>query len=369
MNIAIFECLPSGGAKRTVLEQVKGLKKRNNKVDLFRIPYGSKDPFNIEKYVDDIYEYQFRKTSVRSGIWNRLEEDFKNFVTLYFLNKKIANFINKSSYDVALIHSDILIQAPYILRFLRIPSIYHCHEPLRIVYEKELAFKEKVNFAKRFYELATRKLRKNIDRSNAQRADLTVTSSLYVKTLVKKYFGREAECCYAGVDTRLFKPLKVKKKNSVIVPGKSNIKGFSFALQIVKKIDLKFRPEISVIGDFALGKTRSDNEIARQYSEALATLCVAHNEPYGLVALESMACGTPVLAVDEGGYRETVVDGVTGYLLPRDSKIFAEKIEFLVKNPGIARRMGKAGREHVKKNFTWDKHVGCIEKILLREAK
>lgn len=49
---------------------------------------------------------------------------------------------------------------------------------------------------------------------------------------------------------------------------------------------------------------------------AIATICVSKNEDFGMVAIESMSCGVPVIAVDEGGYRETMVAGETGYLIP-----------------------------------------------------
>lgn len=48
---------------------------------------------------------------------------------------------------------------------------------------------------------------------------------------------------------------------------------------------------------------------------AIATVFIAQNEDFGMVALESMACGVPVIGVNEGGIKETVLDGVTGILI------------------------------------------------------
>jgi len=80
--------------------------------------------------------------------------------------------------------------------------------------------------------------------------------------------------------------------------------------------------------------------------------------------LESMACETPVLAVNEGGYKETVVDGKTGYLLPRKAEKFSDKLLFLYSNKNKRNKMGKDARAHVIKNFTWERHGRCMEKYL-----
>ena len=137
------------------------------------------------------------------------------------------------------------------------------------------------------------------------------------------------------------------------------------AKKSVELVDKGIRPKLVTLG---FGKedvyVKSDRQLAKIYSESFATVCPAREEPFGLVPLESMACETPVLAVDEGGYKETVVDGVTGFLLPRDPKAFAEKIKYLIKNPNVARKMGKAGRKHVKKTFRGENHARDVEKLL-----
>lgn len=64
-----------------------------------------------------------------------------------------------------------------------------------------------------------------------------------------------------------------------------------------------------------------NNELSRYVAGAIATIFIARNEDFGMVALESMACGVPVIGVDEGGIRETVVDGQTGVLLSPEATI------------------------------------------------
>lgn len=62
-----------------------------------------------------------------------------------------------------------------------------------------------------------------------------------------------------------------------------------------------------------------NNELPRYIARAIATIFIAKNEDFGMVALESMACGVPVIGVDEGGIKETVVDGKTGILIPSEA--------------------------------------------------
>ncbi len=61
----------------------------------------------------------------------------------------------------------------------------------------------------------------------------------------------------------------------------------------------------------------SSPELASLYRGALAVVSMAHGEPFGLTPIEAQSVGTPALFVDEGGFRETIVDGVSGRLLPR----------------------------------------------------
>jgi glycosyltransferase involved in cell wall biosynthesis len=89
-----------------------------------------------------------------------------------------------------------------------------------------------------------------------------------------------------------------------------------------------------------------------------------YRDPFPLVPLEMMAAGLPVIAFDYGGPREAIIDGQTGFLVEnmRPEKL-AEKIEFFLDNRSEIERMGRAAREHVEKNFTWEKHIEQLIEI------
>lgn len=86
-------------------------------------------------------------------------------------------------------------------------------------------------------------------------------------------------------------------------------------------------------------------------------------ELFGLVAAEAMACGTPVVCTGVGSLPEVVRDGETGIVVPpNDSRALADAIDRLLENPGLADRMGRAGRERVLSMFTWDRVAArCLD--------
>lgn len=89
-------------------------------------------------------------------------------------------------------------------------------------------------------------------------------------------------------------------------------------------------------------------------------------EPFGLVIIEAMACGRPVVASDAGGPREIVVDGVTGYLTPPgDPEAIAERVVNLLKDPKKRVRMGQAGRRRVEELFGIEVMARRIEEAYL----
>lgn len=90
---------------------------------------------------------------------------------------------------------------------------------------------------------------------------------------------------------------------------------------------------------------------------AAADVCVipSHYEPFGLVTVEAMACGTPVVGSDVGGLQYTVLPEQTGLLCPpKNEAAFAEAIDRILENPEWGRQLGEAGRKRVESKFSWD---------------
>lgn len=104
------------------------------------------------------------------------------------------------------------------------------------------------------------------------------------------------------------------------------------------------------------------------YSHATVFCCPSIYEPFGIINLEAMACGTPVVGSNVGGIPEVVVDGETGFIVdltlspepPHDpvdplgfSRALADAINRFAADPSLARTMGEAGRRRVVDCFSW----------------
>ncbi len=100
-------------------------------------------------------------------------------------------------------------------------------------------------------------------------------------------------------------------------------------------------------------------ELASWYAAAgIVAVPSAWPEPFGIVGLEAMAAGKPVVATDIGGVREWLVPQQTGIAVPpRDVEAFAAAIRLLLDDAPLRAAMGSAGRARVESSFTLDAHV------------
>lgn len=107
----------------------------------------------------------------------------------------------------------------------------------------------------------------------------------------------------------------------------------------------------------------SNRELCLVLARACAFLFMPIKEPFGIVVLEAMAAGLPIIAVDEGGYVEACKPDCSFLVRPYPSA-FAEKIRYLQQNPDVARRMGEAGRKAAPQ-YTWKRAADELEAIIL----
>ncbi|MBD5635819.1 MAG: glycosyltransferase, partial [Candidatus Eremiobacteraeota bacterium] len=84
-------------------------------------------------------------------------------------------------------------------------------------------------------------------------------------------------------------------------------------------------------------------------------VCTPWYEPFGIVPLEAMACGVPVIVSSVGGLVDTVVDGVTGYhVAPREPRQVARALHAL-RDARARRIMGRAGMDRVRSRYSWSR--------------
>jgi D-inositol-3-phosphate glycosyltransferase len=102
-----------------------------------------------------------------------------------------------------------------------------------------------------------------------------------------------------------------------------------------------------------LGK-RAQDTLPYYYSAAEVVVMPSHYESFGMVALESMACGTPVIASQVGGLAYLVQDGITGFTVPaEDDRILCERLTSLLGNESLRKQMGNSASEYARK-YDWE---------------
>ena len=115
-----------------------------------------------------------------------------------------------------------------------------------------------------------------------------------------------------------------------------------------------------------------DVDLPTYYAAADVCVVPSHYEPFGLVAIEAMASGTPVVASDVGGLQFTVVPEETGLLAPpKDDAAFAAAIDRILSDTAFRNRLGKAARQRVEDMFSWEgvaKQLGDLYSKLMTET-
>jgi len=215
-----------------------------------------------------------------------------------------------------------------------------------------------------------------------------IKSGIKEKVVKLLYYGNEQitkEICVE--DRAIFNKKYNIQKNDIIFGMTGRIddwKGHRYALKAL--VAIKHYPvKLFILGDYHLLKADSlkteleaiinNNQLQDQvvftghinnpyelikYFDIVLT--PSDYEPFGLVATEAMALGKPVIASDVGGFRESVLDGETGFRVPAKNDLaLAEKMEVLVRNTVLRDHMGIAGYERFKNNFSMDLFIKNIK--------
>ncbi|MFQ3274934.1 MAG: glycosyltransferase involved in cell wall biosynthesis [Candidatus Nanohaloarchaea archaeon] len=90
------------------------------------------------------------------------------------------------------------------------------------------------------------------------------------------------------------------------------------------------------------------------YANCYSVLFCAEKEDWGIIPVEAASYSKPIISVNEGGPKESVIDSETGFLVEADPEAFAEKMKYLAENPDEVEEMGKKARKHSEK-YSWDR--------------
>ncbi len=375
MNVAIYHNLPTGGAKRSLEEWLKWLK-IDNEIDIY-LPNSSKGFDENLETINNVFDFNF-KGNHKHGIINKII----SIIYLEFLCKKIANIINKKKYDLVFVLQCQITNSPAILRHLKFPTIYFCQEPVTRIQEPH--YSANSNFQRSNLLLSFLKtIFVGYDSYNASFSKKILCNSYYSKEAIYKAYNKNASLVYLGVDEIKFRFIKSIPKDLDYVLSVGHLtaaKGHDFIIKSLGLINSKIRPKLEIIysGEtpkykkylyvlakknnvrVKFSKSVSDEELIGKYNNSYLTLCAARLEPFGLTPLESMACGTLVLAVAEAGFRESIINESTGILCERDEKKFANKIEAILIGRVNYQSIVNHARRVIAKNWTWKlsaKHI------------
>jgi glycosyltransferase involved in cell wall biosynthesis len=393
MRIAVFHNLPSGGAKRAVLDQCRSLAARGHAVHAFVLETADEEFLPLGPHVAELSiepASEFRRSR---GIPSPLRGPVDLGRRAAWLSRtrraqeRIAERIDRGGFDVALVHPCQATQAPFVLAALRTPSIYYCQELWREAHEAPLVDPEDARRGngstspawwrrtalrpKQIY----RGLRTAAEERNMRAATRVLANSRFTRESILRAFGIDAAVSYLGVDTQRFRPLGLPRERSVLSVGRiSWRKGFRFLVRALGRVPAGERPRLVLIGDrrnaseeahlaelaarsgvdIELRVRVAEEALVEAYNRALAVVFAPHLEPFGYIPIEAMACGTPAVVVAEGGPRETVVDGVTGRVVDRDEDAFARAVTELVAAPALRNAMGAAGLADVAARWSLD---------------
>ena len=360
MKIAVYHGLPDGGAKRSI-DALCSLLGQRHLLTFYTTP-----PKTLK---------------------GRFLSDFDALFIQRHFQKRLASTIDKSHHDVCLVSHDSILQSPWLLRYLKTPTVFLCQEPTRAYYESFLRIDGRLPLPNRLYELVNRALRNKFESENARFATRIAANSIYSVESIFRSYGVISKNIYLGVSPDKFFPLDKKRENQVMIVGNDEPqKAIRFAIDVLAKIARSVRPKLLIVSprrynaaplqEYA--KTRQvkveivngceQNMVNEYYNQSLLTLAIAYLEPFGLSVIESLAATTPVVAVNEAGFRETMIKGA-GLLLERDVNLFALEVTKLLSDKVGLRNMGRIGRAHVRKSFPWQRSVAKLELLLTYAQK
>lgn len=223
------------------------------------------------------------------------------------------------------------------------PNLYYCHTPPRFfydLYESKVAGQPP---AKRPVYRLWVNLHRHYERKCVDRVGRLVANSENTRARIRRFYGREADVVHPFADCGRFrfescedfwlsvgrfypeKRLEVQMDLFRSLPGEKLIVIGGYAsgdrADRYRRSVEDLRPE-----NVEIRGTVSEAELLDLYARCKGHIATARDEDFGMTVVEAMAAGKPVVAVDEGGFRETVVDGVTGRLVPCTVQALAQAV-------------------------------------------
>ena len=281
---------------------------------------------------------------------------------------------NFEGYDIVIVSATGAYSPNLIVRKPSTIHICYCHTPPRFLYGYPTARNWQNNvFGKIAGNLVNHRMRE-IDFISAQRPDFFIANSNEVRRRIEKFYRREATVIYPPVNIQITDNRQqiTKKKNYYLAGGRlARPKHIELAIEVCNKLKLPLKifgrgfagyenelrlvsgPTVEFLGEV------DEDKLTKLYQEGKALLYPSEQEDFGIIPVEAMSFGLPVVGLSQGGVKETVVDSRTGILfeeLTPDSMIKAIKRfeKTVLKKEDCLKQAQKFSKERFKremKNF------------------
>jgi glycosyltransferase involved in cell wall biosynthesis len=408
MRIAVWHNLPSGGGKRALYYHVRGLVERGHSVEAWCPSTSDRNYLPLSDLITEhVLPINLPKKD-KSREWAALlglhGDQLRQAKALDEHCQRCADEINRGDFDVLLANSSIIHAVSSIGRYVKMKKVLYLQEPNRWLYEAGagglpwVAVPRVGQVWRRphyvrwflFNLISVQRLRAlaREERLNASAFDLILVNSYFSRETLLRVYGLDSTVCYLGVDTQIFVNHRYKRENFVLGVGQmSPHKNVEFVIKAVAKLGVP-RPRLVWIANmgedqyynamrslaeshevtFEIRTGIDDKELVDILNRATAMVYAPHLEPFGLAPLEANACGLPVVAVAEGGVRETIIDGVNGFLVQHEPQMMAHAIQRLDHDKDLAAELGKNGSQIVQEKWSVNSAVERLERQLTEAA-
>jgi glycosyltransferase involved in cell wall biosynthesis len=297
----------------------------------------------------------------------RAGELYRQYLPLF---PAVIETFDLDGYDLVISSSHCAAKS--VIRSGSATHVCYCHSPMRYAWDQFDSYFGPAQVG----QFTSRLLRPVLahlarwDAATADRVDRFLANSQYVAGRIRRYYNRGSTVVHPPVDTTFYRPSAAPPTQpfqpaflivSALVPYKRLDVAIAACRQLGTSLKIVGRgPEESRLRALSSGEVeflgwRSNEEIRDLYREASAVL-LPGTEDFGMAPVEAQACGTPVVALGQGGACETVQDGITGVLVGDDSvAAFAdglERVRSLKRDPDVFRAQAERfSRAHFMTSF------------------
>lgn len=256
---------------------------------------------------------------------------------LRFLAPLIWNSFDFSKFDVVISSASWYITKGF-RKSKHTKEICYCHTPPRWLYGYNTSIEWQRYWPVRIYGMIVGHFMRLYDFASAQKVDVFIANSEEVKKRIEKFYKRDSTVIYPPVSlpkiTSMEPKIRAEKDYYFVVARIVGGKGLDLAVEAAQKLNIKLKiagvsagysTEYEQLYKKAIKNVEflghvTDEELVKLYTGAKAFLALSYDEDFGITPVESMLCGTPVISFYGGGYKETVVDSITGVFF-REYKI------------------------------------------------